>query len=273
MKQQRLFFNSSLPRAGSTLLSNIIGHHPNFYVSPTSALIDLVLGSRIGYNNEREKAYTDTETWKKGFINFNRYGLAGFINAVSDKPCYLDKSRMWASYYDLLSMIVPNPRVVVMVRDLRAIYASMEKKFRENPDVDPKIMDNINMKGITTDQRVDYWAETHPVGYSVIKLNELILQKLDKNILFFRYEDFCQAPDQHMQKLYEFFQVEYFQHDWNNIRQITSENDDAHGIFGDHKIRQKLERKPDDFQEILGSNTCDRIVQENRWFYDYFRYN
>ena len=37
--QQRLFFNSSLPRAGSTLLSNIVGHHPHFYVSPTSALI------------------------------------------------------------------------------------------------------------------------------------------------------------------------------------------------------------------------------------------
>ena len=86
MKQQRLFFNSSLPRAGSTLLSNIVGHHPNFYTSPTSGLIDLVLGSRIGYNNERAKAYTDTETWKRGFINFNRYGIAGFMNAVSDKP-------------------------------------------------------------------------------------------------------------------------------------------------------------------------------------------
>ena len=57
------------------------------------ALIDLVLGSRIGYNDSRETAYTDTETWKKGFINFNRYGLAGFMNAVSDKPYHLDKNR------------------------------------------------------------------------------------------------------------------------------------------------------------------------------------
>ena len=76
-----------------------------------------------------------------------------------------------------------------MVRDLRAIYSSMEKKFRQNPDVDPKIMNNMDMTGITTDQRVTHWSKTHPIGYSVIKLNELILQKLDKNILFFRYED------------------------------------------------------------------------------------
>ena len=184
MKQQRLFFNSSLPRAGSTLLSNIVGHHPNFFVSPTSGFIDLILGSRIGYNDNREKAYTDSETWKKGFINFNRYGLAGFMNAVSDKPCYLDKSRMWAAYYNLLSMIVPNPRVVMMIRDLRAIYASMERKFRQNPDVDTNIMNNIKMTCITTDQRVTHWSKTAPVGYALIKLNELILQKLDKNILF-----------------------------------------------------------------------------------------
>ena len=76
-----------------------------------------------------------------------------------------------------------------------------------------------------------------------------------------------------MQKLYEFFQVEYFQHDWNNIKQLTSENDEGHGIFGDHKIRQKLERTSDDWKGILGNQTSDRIVQENRWFYDYFRYN
>ena len=273
MIQQRIFFNASLPRAGSTLLSNIIGHHPHFYASPTSALIDLVLGARIGYNDAPSTAYTNTDTWKIGFLNYCRFGLHGFIQAVTDKPCYLDKSRMWGAYYDLLNQIIPNPRVVIMVRDLRAIYSSMEKKFRQNPDIDTKIMDNINMTGITTDQRVGIWSQTHPTGYTVIKLQEMILQKLDKNVLFFRYEDFCQAPDEHMKRLYEFFQVEYFQHDWNNIQQLTSENDEAHGIFGDHKIRTKLEQKPDDFKEILGVQTCNRIVNENRWFYDYFRYS
>ena len=271
--QQRLLYNASLPRAGSTLLQNIVGHHPHFYVSPTSALIDLVLGTRIGYNDAPQTAYTDTETWKRGFLNYCRFGLHGFMQAVTDKPFYLDKSRMWASYYDLLNMIEPNPKIVLMVRDLRSIYASMEKKFRENPDVDPKIMDNVKMTGITTDQRVTHWSQTHPVGYSVIKLHELILQKLDKNILFFRYEDFCQAPDEHMKRLYEFFQVEYFQHDWNNIQQLTSENDEAHGIFGDHKIRKELKPLRKDFLEVLGPYTCDRIVKENQWFYNYFKYN
>ena len=273
MKQQRIFFNSSLPRAGSTLLSNVVGHHPNFFVSPTSSLIDLVLGSRIGYNEDREASYTNTEIWRKGFINFNRYGMVGFINAVTDKPCYLDKNRLWGAYYPLLNMIVPNPRVVMMVRDLRSIYSSMEKKFRLHPDIDTKEMDNIKMTNITTHQRVVHWASTQPVGYALAKLRQAMLEKHTDNFLFFKYEDFCKYPDDHMRKLYEFFQVDYFQHDWNNIEQITSENDDRQAPYGDHKIRQKLERKPDDFQEILGEYTCDRIVSENQWFYDYFRYN
>ena len=50
------------------------------------------------------------------------------------------------------------------------------------------------MTGVTTDQRVTHWSKTHPCWICAdIKLKELILQKIDKNILFFRYEDFCQT--------------------------------------------------------------------------------
>ena len=45
--EQKLFFQSSLPRAGSTLLHNIVGQNPDFFVTPTSGLVDLMLGTRI----------------------------------------------------------------------------------------------------------------------------------------------------------------------------------------------------------------------------------
>ena len=61
MNQQRLFFNSSLPRAGSTLISNIVGHHPDFFVSPTSGLIGLILFTllliRYLINGKNNKIY------------------------------------------------------------------------------------------------------------------------------------------------------------------------------------------------------------------------
>mgnify|MGYP003113199999 CR=1 FL=1 len=270
--KQKIFFNSSLPRAGSTLLQNIIGQHPDFYVSPTSGLIDLMLGARIGYNDTREQGYNDSDLWQKGFLNYCKFGFDGFMKAVTDKPYYMDKSRMWGAYYDLVEMIMPKPKVIFMVRDLRSIYSSMEKKFRNNPDKEAYIMNNKEMQGITTPQRVEIYASSQPTGYSVIKLRELILQGIDKKILFLRYEDFCQYPNEHMKTIYEYLEVDYFEHNWNKIQQVTTENDDAHGIFGDHKIRNKLSRLEDDYQQILGDFVSNEIVERNMWFYKYFKY-
>ena len=44
-----IFYQSSLPRAGSTLLQNIIGQNPDFYVTPTSGVLDLVYGARNNF--------------------------------------------------------------------------------------------------------------------------------------------------------------------------------------------------------------------------------
>ena len=40
---EQIFFQSSLPRAGSTLLQNILGQNPEFYVTPTSGVLELFL--------------------------------------------------------------------------------------------------------------------------------------------------------------------------------------------------------------------------------------
>ena len=270
--KQKLFFQSSLPRAGSTLLQNIVGQNPGFYASPTSGLIDLMLGTRIGYNDNPESKASTVEEWKAGFLGYCRAGFDGYMKALTDKPYFFDKSRAWGPYYSLLEMVVPNPKIVFMIRDFRAIYSSMEKLFRKNPDIDPKIMNNIDMTGITTDQRVTHWANSHPVGFTITKLHQSLLDGTAKNFLFFKYEEFCKSPDKHMKEMYEFFELPYYQHNWDNIEQITHENDAVHGIFGDHKIRNKLEAQKEDFYEILGNYTCDRIKNEYKWFYDYFQY-
>ena len=53
-----------------------------------------------------------------------------------------------------------------MIRDPRAIYTSMEKKFRRNPlssEVN-KTINNTEMQGITTEKRIDLWTNNAPVG-------------------------------------------------------------------------------------------------------------
>ena len=100
---QTVYYQSSLPRSGSTLLQNIIGQNPAFHVTPTSGMIDLMLGARIGYNGNKESKAGDKEMWREGFYAFCREGFKGYIQSLTDKPCILDKNRAWGSYYRLIS--------------------------------------------------------------------------------------------------------------------------------------------------------------------------
>jgi sulfotransferase len=270
--KQTVYYQSSLPRAGSTLLQNIIGQNPSFHVTPTSGMIDLMLGARIGYNQNQEAKAGDKEMWKSGFYSFCREGINGYIANLTDKPCILDKNRNWASSYPLLTNIFPDPKIVFMVRDLRAIFASMEKKFRGNPDIENGIVNNMNLTGLTTQQRVEMWAQSHPIGHALPKLNQAILDRTAEKFLFIRYENLCTNPESQLKSIYSYFNLPYFEHNFDYIPQITIEDDTVHGIYGDHTIRNTLGMLPDDSKEILGDYTYEWIYQNFKWYFDIFEY-
>jgi len=269
----KFFFQSSMPRSGSTLLQNIIGQNPKFYVTPTSGLSDLVLGTRIGYNENKESRAIDQEEWRKGFLNYCKYGIEGYYNSLTDKPFILDKSRNWKGYFNLLTMIYEKPKMIVMVRDLRNIVSSMEQKFRTNPDKGIEITNNLKLDGITPLQRAEIWLKTHPIGLSLLRIENLLMDYENvKKVLFVRYEDLCENPNKTLSDIYKYLEVEEFQHDFSNIQQITNEDDVIHGIYGDHKIRPFLKISDLDPNKLLGDHTC-RLIKDNfSWYFNAFGY-
>lgn len=270
--KQTIFYQSSLPRAGSTLLQNLIGQNPVFHVTPTSGMIDLMLGARIGYNQNQEAKAGDKDKWREGFYAFCRGGLDAYVSNLTDKPYILDKNRNWAASYPLLVNMYPNPKILFLVRDLRCVFASMEKKFRANPDVEDGTVDNMKLTGLTTQQRVEKWSVTHPIGHALPKLFQSILDRTAENFLFIRYEDLCTDPTTQIKRVYSYLDVPYFQHNYDHIPQITVEDDTVHGIYGDHTIRNTLSMLPNDSLDILGEYTCEWIYNNYRWFFDTFGY-
>ena len=270
--KQTIYYQSSLPRAGSTLLQNIIGQNPAFHVTPTSGMIDLMLGARVGYNENKEARAGDKDMWRKGFYAFCREGLNGYVANLTDKPCILDKNRNWVASYPLLANIFPNPKIVFMVRDLRAVFTSMEKKFRANPDIEDGMVNNMNLTGLTTHQRVEKWAASHPIGHALPKLFQSLLDKTAQNFIFIRYEDLCANPESQLKSIYNYFDLPYFQHNFDHISQITVENDTVHGIYGDHTIRNTLSMLPDDSKDVLGDYTYEWIYDNYKWYFDTFNY-
>jgi sulfotransferase len=269
---KKIFFNASLPRAGSTLLQNILMQNPEIYSTPTSGVVDLLLNARtLTSNSDAFKAQNQNEM-ESGLKGFCRDGLYGFFNSVTDRPYVFDKSRGWIGNYNFLEWFHPNSKIICMVRDLRSIFSSMEKNYRKNPQKDPLIVNAAELKNMTTTSRIDHFSVSPPIGPTIEWLFESIHQGYSEKVLFIKFEDFSVDPDRQMRRVYNYLDIPYYKHNFDNVEQLTHENDVIHGIFGDHIIRNKVEPYKEDFRDILGVTNSDRLYEHYNWFFKTFNY-
>jgi sulfotransferase len=270
MSPQKLFFNSSLPRSGSTLMQNILAQNPRFYCSPTSGVFELLFVARDGFNSMPQFKAQDQDEMKKGFYGFCEQGLRGFYQAITDRPVCIDKSRGWVYYYDWLNGFIPNPKIIVCIRDLRAIVSSMEKLFLKNPHVVDRDDNQLKMNMITKRNRVIHWLNSVPVGISVTRLLDAVERGNAKYFHIVRFEDLTSNPRETMNKVYDYLEEPHFEHDFNNVEQITEEDDTQYPIYGDHKIRQQIKPVPLDYFEVIGKELSETIRRDNPVFYNTF---
>jgi sulfotransferase len=129
---QKIFYNSSMPRAGSTLIQNILGQNPDIHTTPTSGMFEMMAAARTIFTDGLEFKAQDEGQMLDGFRGFLKSGLYGFYNNITDKPYVVDKSRGWNAEWEFANAFDPNPKMICMIRDIRAVYASLEKKYRKN---------------------------------------------------------------------------------------------------------------------------------------------
>lgn len=269
---KKIFYQSSLPRAGSTLLQNILAQNADIYSTPTSPVSDYVNVLREVYTNNPNVLAQDENAMKVAFQGMCNYSMQGYFNALTNSPYILDKSRAWMSNYDFIEFITEDkPKIVCMVRDLRDVFCSNEKNYRKNPH---KSRQGFGMgEANTLPKRVDVWAAGNNfLGSAIDSLNDAIRIGSINDMLLIKYENLCLYPDKTMERIYHYLNIPFYKHDFDNVPQLTHENDQLHGIFGDHTIRNSVEMLPSDSENILGKEVCDWIYNNYRWFYDYFDY-
>jgi len=270
---EKIFFQSSLPRSGSTLLQNILAQNPDIYSTPTSPVADYMNMMREVYTNNPNVNAQDEQQMKDAFQSICKKGMEGYFEPLTDKKYILDKSRVWVSNFDFLTFILgEEPKIICMVRDLRDIFASNEKNFRKNPH---KARANFGMGDANTlPKRVDVWAASNNfTGGAIDSLNDAIRTGLANKILFIKYESLCLYPEDVIKKIYNYLQIPEYKHNFDNVAQSTQEDDKVHGIFGIHKIRSTVEMFPSDAKEVLGQDVSDWVYNNYKWFFDYFGYN
>ncbi len=274
MPTPKIFYQSSFPRAGSTLLQNILAQNPDFFVTPTSGLLELIFGARLNYTNSAEFKAQDETLMKKGFLSFCKAGMEAYHGALTNKPYVVDKSRGWGVHFDLLQTIFgEEPKIICLVRDLRQILASMEKKYRQNPDKYRPIENHANLTGTTTFKRAMIHLQSAPVGLAIDRLVEVHQRGWDKKMLFIRFEDLTTQPEETLKKVYTYLGLPEFQHDFKKVTQVTQEDDQVFGIPGLHEIRPKVEPLQMDYLDILGRDVVRQVQTNYAWYMQLFGYH
>ena len=249
-----LFFISGLPRAGSTLLCNILAQNPRFYTTATSGILDILFVVRNKWDNLAEFRAMPQEQSDAAKRRVLRGILESYFANV-DRPVVFDKSRGWLAHIEMAEWVLGRKvKILVPVRDIRDILASFEKLWRNAARKSQIAGERDNyVQFQTVKGRMDFWARAdQPVGLAYNRVRDAIQRGYGDRLHFVRFEQLTSNPRQTMREVYAFLGEEWFEHDFDNVEQVTVEDDRVHGFDGLHTIRSKVEPVPPQWPTVLG---------------------
>ena len=144
----------------------------------------------------------------------------------------IDKCRSW-TLPDNMAMLNKyfehKPKVLVLERPLIEIVKSfvslrLSNNWKDNPE-----------NGL-----LDEWSEPIMRSYQGVRW-----AKTNNNgeFLFIQYNDLVNNAQLIINKIYNFCELEYFKHDFNNIINKHLENDEVYGMLGQHDIRPTINKR------------------------------
>ena len=261
-KRPAFRFVSCLPRSGSTLLCNILAQNPRHHSTQTSGCLDVLFGARNHWDTLIEhKAHPVPE--KK--INVLRSILYAYYQDV-DKDIIFDKSRGWMAYLEMVEEIMQEKaKLLVCIRPIPDILASLEKLNRKTAKIKQPPGEAKNYFQFQSQEgRCEYWlSKEQLIGIAYTRIMDAVDRGYRDRMHFIQYHDLTYNPKQTMQKVYDFLEEPYYEHDFNNVEQVTQEDDTLHGYIDLHTIQPKVEYRPSDAEKIIGKNLVEKYSRYN----------
>lgn len=254
-KSKKIYMVAGLPRSGSTLLMNIMGQNPDCYVTPTSGILDMLLHVRNGWDTNHGFRAMDNEQSEQIKRNVLQSMLYTYFDHV-EQPVCIDKNRGWPGYLEMVAELLDgreNVKVIVTVRDIRDVVASFERLHRETAALGITPQEKADPKKFRTaiGRLETFIDQDQPVGRSYNIIRDAFTRGWAKQMLLVEYDNLTSKPERTLKSVYDFLEQPHFKHDFNNVVQITHEDDTVHGFKDLHKIRSKVEPQPPCWPDIF----------------------
>jgi len=260
---------SGLPRAGSTLLCQLLAQHPDLHCeSNSSPLCNALLGMRRMVSDDTfflsqldtafESSYGHLKTAMQGFLRgwYQDCGKEGVV----------DKNRAWLHCVELLLQLAPEARIIVCVRELGQVYGSIEAQHQRTI-----LLDFI-------DHLADYdrlgradmlFAKGRTIGDPLSSLQGVLdlPVEVQRKLYVVRFEDLMARPVECMSHLYAWLGLAPFQIDPEHLAIGIQESDSHYRMKYTHRQHARISAPA---QHVVPPRIQAHIEGAYGWFYDLY---
>ena len=233
---------TGLPRAGSTLLCQLLAEHPEIHwEGHSSPLCNMLLGIRRMVSDDSfflsqldhafDSSYSHLTSAMQGF-------LRGWLHD-GDKKAVVDKNRAWLHAIELLLHIEPDAKLIVCLRDLGQIYGSIEAQHQRTILVDfiDHLADYDRMG------RADMlFAKDKAIGSPLISLHAVpdLPKHVQERLYFVRFEDLVERPAVCMSHIYSWLGLSAYEINPGKLTIGVQESDSHYHMKYSHKQSARI---------------------------------
>jgi hypothetical protein len=245
---KKIFFISGFPRAGNTVLASILNQNKKIKATAHSILPDVIKNLHVLKQTPIYNNFKDEQS-------LNNLIEKTFTNYYNDWDCeYIIERGDWITPYNLNLLqkyFKQNEiKIVVLVRNILDIIASYLFLCKKNPEFFINTIyqskDKSEMVYSSLEEKVDIIMGKDSYVYAMLYSVKNLLKSNFKNYIFVEYNDLVNSPKDTLNKIYSFYEIEKYDHDFNNIKQFEvngiSYDDTMHGAKM-HSLKEgKMER-------------------------------
>ena len=242
---KKLFFLVAMPRSGNTLFASIMNQNPNIACTANSITLEIIKDLFLLKNTDVFQNYPDHQSLDNVldsvYVNYYKNWPQKYI---IDRGPVMTKGN-----FKLMQKHFKKPfKCVVLLRDLIDVLASYMKWYTEEPTAFPN---RYNLKN--DEEKLS----------KLMNKNGAVAKDLDaiKNAFnypelchFIKYDDLVQNTEQEIRKVYNFLNIPYYPHQFQNLQQININGlGYKDGVVGKnmHTIRNEIKKEYNPYIEKI----------------------
>lgn len=258
---------AGLPRAGSTLLCQMLAMHPEVACEGLSSpLCNMLLAIRRIVSDDQFMLSQLDHAFDTAYGHLQG-GMTGFLRGWytgCDKPVVVDKNRAWLHCIETLLTLAPEAKMIICLRDLCQIYGSIEARHQKTILLD--FIDHF--ADFDRFGRADMlFAKDKVIGAPLISIHAVqdLPDAVQQRLFFMRFEDLMARPTEVMSKVFAWLGLSPLEIDPAHLETTGVEESNSHYRMKFlHTQHEKIEPpKP----HAIPPRIQAQITQAYAWYY------